>query len=173
MNIYEREVENFRKLNRIAKKRLPEFQELCDSHVPNLFRQAVKVFSQATGLSHSHQAAFLRQKPKDPLSFGYKHCNQYQRSVPAREILEAYEKIVAKLKNANKHCEIIIVSVCEKNAEVYPEALNVKLEELAKKHKCQYADISPAFSNDSPSVKAFSLLKYFMLDRLSFVIFSP
>lgn len=46
--------------------------------------------------------------------------------------------------------------------------MNVKLEELAKKHKCQYADISPAFSNDSPSVKAFSLLKYFMLDRLSF-----
>ncbi|MCI9112323.1 MAG: hypothetical protein HFJ99_07180 [Eubacterium sp.] len=179
MNIYEREVENFRKLNRIAKKNSVVLlgstfaKDIPVSELVQTFDIDCNVYNRSlTDLSVFDAEKLLDDcvislSPKKILlQLGETDLERGYRTIP--EILEAYEKIVAKLKNANKHCEIIIVSVCEKNSEVYPEALNVKLEELAKKHKCQYADISPAFSNDSPSVKAFSLLKYFMLDRLSF-----
>ena len=179
MNTYNREVENFRRLNKIAKKNSVVLlgssfaKDIPVSELVQTFDIDCSIYNRSlTDLSVFDadkvlDDCVLNLAPKKILlQLGETDLERGYRTIP--EILEAYEKVIVKLKNANKHCDIVIVSVCEKNAEVYPDALNAKLEELANKLKCQYADISPAFSNDSPSVKAFSLLKYFMLDRFSF-----
>ena len=88
------------------------------------------------------------------------------RSIP--EIISSYRNLIASIRKHDRKCEIVIVSVCENNSGIQPEEFNKQLEKLADENKCSFADISAAFSNDAPDIKAFSLLKRFMRDRITF-----
>ena len=101
------------------------------------------------------------------LNLGETDLEQGTHSIP--EIIEAYEQLITSIKTNMKHCTIVIVSVCNNDNEIHPEELNRQLEMLAKKTNCQYADISPAFSHDTPSIKAFNLLKFFLHDKITFI----
>ena len=179
MNVHEREIENFRKLNKLAKMNgVVLFGSSFAKNIPvcelkQAFHLDCNIYNRSlTDLSIFHAEELLNDcifslKPGTVLlQLGETDLEQGYHTIP--EIIEAYKSLITKLKAADKHCDIVIVSVCENSSVVYPDALNKQLEALAHSAKCQYADISPAFSNDSPSVKAFSLLKYFMLDQFSF-----
>lgn len=178
MNTYERELVNFRNLNKIAirngvvlfgssfAKEIPvcelkqSFELDCDIYNRSL--TDLSVFDAENLLDD----CVIDLAPRKVLiQLGE---TDLERGCTIPEILSAYENIIAKLKSADKHCEIVIVSVCDNTAEISPEELNKQLESMARKMKCRYADISSVFSNESPDIKAFSLLRFFMLDRISF-----
>lgn len=179
MKVYEREIEGFRKLNRIAKSNgIVLFGSSFAKEIPVCeLKQTLSLDCSIYNRSLTNLSVFNAEKMIDDcvlsllpkkvlLQLGETDLEQGYHAVP--EIITAYEKIIAKLRSADKHCGIVIVSVCENGSGIYPEELNKQLEMLAHKTKCQYADISPAFSNDTPSIKAFSLLKFFMLDKITF-----
>lgn len=83
---------------------------------------------------------------------------------PIPNIICEYEKLIEKIRRSSKRCKLVIVSVCEDGKG---ELLNRELEKMADRMKCQYADISPAAEAETPEVKAFGLLKFFILDRIS------
>lgn len=179
MNVYEREIDNFRKLNKIAQtngvvlfgssfaKEIPvcelkqAFQLNCD-----IYNRSLTDLSVLNAEKVLDDCVFSLRPKKVLLQLGETDLEQGYLTIP--EIVNAYENIIRKIKNADKHCKIVVVSVCENGSGVYPEELNKQLEAMAQRTKCQYADISPAFSNDSPCIKAFSLLKFFMLDKITF-----
>lgn len=179
MNIYEREMEHFHKLNKIARKQgVVLFGSSFAKDIPvcelkQAFELDCDIYNRSlTDLSVFDAEPLLDEcvnslEPKKVLlQLGETDLERGYHTIP--EIIKAYEKIILKLRSIDKHCEIVIVSVCENGAGIYPSELNKQLEGLAGKLKCKYADISSAASNDSPDVKAFSLLKFFMLDRISF-----
>ncbi len=179
MNVYEKEIEGFRKLNKLAKANgVVLFGSSFAKEIPVCeLKQAFSLDCNIYNRSLTDLTVFNAEKVIDDcvisllpkkvlLQLGETDLEQGYRTIP--EIVKAYEKIIAKIKSADKHCGIVIVSVCENGSVVYPDELNKQLEELAHRTKCQYADISPAFSNDTPGVKAFSLLKFFMLDKITF-----
>lgn len=179
MNIYEREINNFRQLNKVANtngvvlfgstfaKNIPvcELKQSFDIDC-DMYNRSI------TDLSVFDAEALLEDcvtalAPKTLLiQLGETDLERGFHTIP--EIIEAYEKIVAKLKSADKHCDIVIISVCESAVTIHPEELNKQLELAARRMKCKYADISSAFYNDSPGVKAFSLLSFFMQNDISF-----
>lgn len=81
------------------------------------------------------------------------------------EIISEYKKLIKAIKTANKQCRIIIVSVCSDHPLTHE--LNHRLEITAGKLKCGYADISAAAADEAPSIKAFSMLRFFIPDRIS------
>ncbi|SFQ26578.1 hypothetical protein SAMN02910358_01342 [Lachnospiraceae bacterium XBB1006] len=83
------------------------------------------------------------------------------------EIVGAYETLIKELKQHAPYCQLVIVSVCDSDYATKPGALNRQLELMAKRNKCQFADISSAKASTSPCVKAFDILRFFMLDRLT------
>lgn len=179
MNMYEREIKSFRKLNTVANangvvifgssfaKEIPvcelkqTFNIECDLYNRSL--TDLSIFS-AGELLQDCVCSLLPKKVL--LQLGETDLEQGYHTLS--EIINAYENLIAKLRSADKHCKIVIVSVCENENGIQPEKLNKELEKMAYRLKCQYADITPAFSNDSPYIKAFSLLKGFILDRISF-----
>lgn len=80
------------------------------------------------------------------------------------DIVSAYERLIGRIKKDNKHCKIVVVSVCLNS----PSELNRRLEALAKKMHCTFADITRSTASENPQVKAFSLLKCFFSNRVSF-----
>ena len=88
------------------------------------------------------------------------------RSVP--EIISAYDSLVKNIKKRNRFTDIVIVSVCENSNGIQPSEFNSQLKKMAKKNKCKFADISNASSDRMPSVKAFSMLKMFMRNGITF-----
>lgn len=85
-----------------------------------------------------------------------------------KEIVECYEKIINMIHNANKHCKIVIVSVCDNEYNIQPNVLNRDIEALSRKYKCQYADITSASGKKFPALEAFRALKYFMTGSMTF-----
>lgn len=85
-----------------------------------------------------------------------------------KEIVECYEKIINMIHNANKHCKIVIVSVCDNEYNIQPNVLNRGIEALSRKYKCQYADITSASGKKFPALEAFRALKYFMTGSMTF-----
>lgn len=178
MGLYERDIKNFRNLNRIANKNgvvlfgtsflkeipvceLNQTYDLnCDIYNRSLID--LSVFSADKLLK---DCVFDLSPKKILLQLGETDLEQGYHSIP--EIIKAYEDIISKIKEKNKHCKIVIVSICENESGIYPEEFNCRLEAMAKRNKCQYADISSAVSNDMPFVKAFSLLSLFMVDKIS------
>ncbi len=179
MNIYERELENYRKLNKIAStngivlfgssfaRAIPAC-ELKQSFNLNLdiYNRSIADSSVFDAEELLNDCVFPLVPKKLFLNFGETDLERGYHTI--HEIVAAYEKLITTIKSNIKYCDIIIVSVCNNEAEIFPEELNKQLEELANRTKCQYADISPAFSHDTPGIKAFSLLKYFMRDKITF-----
>lgn len=179
MNVYEREIVNFRKLNKIANKNgIVLFGSSFAKEIPVCeLKQSFDLDCDIYNRSLTELSVFDAERLLDDcvidlaprkvlIQLG--ETDLARESSTISEILSAYEKIIIKLKSADKHCEIVIVSVCSGASEIPPEKLNKQLELMARKMKCKYADISSVLSNDSPGIRAFSLLRFFMRDRISF-----
>lgn len=175
----ELELYNYRKLNKIAQrnetvllgssfaKEIPvcELKQSFDLNL-TIYNRSITDLSIFDVKPFLNDCVFALAPKKLLLNLGETDLEQGTHSIP--EIIEAYEQLITYIKSNTKHCNIIIVSVCNNDNEIHPEELNRQLEALAEKTKCQYADISPAFSHDTPSIKAFSLLKFFLRDRITF-----
>lgn len=179
IKMYGRETEEFRKLNKVAKTNgVVLFGSSFAKEIPvcelkQTFNMECSIYNRSIADLSVFSAGELLNDcvcnllPKKVLlQLGETDLEQGYHTIP--EIISAYEKLIAKLKSADKHCSIVVVSVCENENGIHPDELNRALEKMAHRMNCQYADISPAFSNDSPCIKAFSLLKCFILDRISF-----
>ena len=81
-------------------------------------------------------------------------------------LMEDYSNLINRIKSYDNRCDLILVSVCGGDAE-YPDEFNRRLMNLAKKNRCMYADITAVTECDIPHIKAFSLLRYFMLSRIT------
>ena len=179
MNLYERELENYQKLNKFAAGNgvvlfgSSFFKDIPVCELKQSFHMDMDMYNRSfVDLSVFDAANLLEDcvislsPRKVLLNLGETDLERGYHSIP--EMITAYENIIKYLKSADKDCEVLIVSVCNTSPELHPEELNKQLELLAEKTNCKFADISPAFSHDTPGIKAFSLLKLFMRDRLSF-----
>lgn len=176
MNVYEREVQSYRRLNSVAHpngvvlfgssfaKDIPvcelgqDFN--MDCNVYNRSYTDLSVFDApellADCLTDLAPRKILLDLGETDLERGYK-------TVP--EIITAYEHLIENIRTYSKRCKIVLISVGE-SAE-NSRQFNKALEDLAARTKCSYADISSAFRSELPVVKAFSMLRFFILDRVS------
>lgn len=83
------------------------------------------------------------------------------------EIIAEYENVLIQMKKSMNSSQIVIISVCEENEALPSREFNKKLEKMAARNKCRFADISAAEESDTPDVKAFSLLQHFLWDHIS------
>ena len=74
---------------------------------------------------------------------------------------------VLRFRGASRDA-VVIGCVCENSNGIQPSVFNTQLEDMAKKNKCKFADISNAASDRMPVVKAFSMLKMFMRNGITF-----
>lgn len=84
-----------------------------------------------------------------------------------QDIISQYEVLISDLRKTYPGCQFVIVSLCGSEYVKEPAVFNHQLETLAHKLKCQFADISTAKSSPSPSIKAFDILRFFMLDQFT------
>lgn len=82
------------------------------------------------------------------------------------EIITAYSELISKLGKQDRKLKIVIASVCVNDNE--SSELNRKLEVLAGKSGCQYADITGAVKTRDSEVKAFGLLRRFIMEKMTF-----
>jgi lysophospholipase L1-like esterase len=178
MKLYERELENFNNLNRVAKRnRVVLFGSTFAKNIPVVeLKQSFNLECDIYNRSLTDLSIFDAQELVDKcvtelapkkvlLQLGETDLERGYRSIP--EMIKEYEKLIEKIRTSNKGCEIVIVSVCDSDAEIQPAEFNRQIEQLAKKTKCRFADISTS-SEKTSNVEAFMMLKYFILDRLSF-----
>lgn len=177
--VYEREAEEYLRLNELAvrngvvlfgstfAKDIPvgELRQAFDLDF-NIYNRSftdVSVFDAEPLLMECVESLapskILLQLGETDLERGYK-------SVP--EIIAAYDSLVKSIKKRNRFTDIVIVSVCENSNGIQPSEFNSQLEKMAKKNKCKFADISNASSDRMPVVKAFSMLKMFMRNGITF-----
>ncbi len=178
-NIYVRECSEYRELNRFAKgngvvlfgssfaKSIPvgKLGQSCslDNYVYNRSITDLSVFDAENLLDD----CVISLAPKKViLHLGETDLAKGYRSIS--EIVRAYESLIDKVKSEIKRCEIVIVSVCSNGDDIHPDDLNRQLETLAKNKKCKYVDITGSTKNEYPFAKAFSMLKMYMSDKLSF-----
>ena len=177
--IYEREAEEYCRLNEFAvrngvvlfgstfAKEIPvgELRQAFDLDF-NIYNRSftdVSVFDAEPLLM---ECAESLAPSKILLQLGETDLERGYRSVP--EIIAAYDSLVKSIKKRNRFTDIVIVSVCENSNGIQPSEFNSQLEKLAKKNKCRFADISNASSDRMPVVKAFSMLKMFMRNGITF-----
>ncbi len=173
------DLSNYQKLNKIAQKnktvlfgssfakKIPicELKQSFDLNttIYNRSIENLSIFHVKTYLS---DCIFTLAPKKILLHLGETDLEQGTHTIS--EIIDTYKTLIHDIKTNLPHCNIIIISVCNNENEIHAQELNRQLEILAQKTKCQYADISPAFSDDTPSIKAFSLLKFFLRDKITF-----
>lgn len=178
-DMFKKETENFRRLNKIANangivlfgssfaKDIPVCELKQAFHMDcNIYNRSLDNLSIFDAENFLDDCVIKLSPRKVVLQLGETDLEQGEHTVS--EIVNEYEKIIAKLKSADKHCKIVIVSACDNNPCAQSEELNRELESMARRTKCQYADIRSALSNEQPCIKAFSLLRYFMMDKISF-----
>lgn len=90
-----------------------------------------------------------------------------QGKVSMDEIITEYENVIMQLKKSMKTSQIVVISVCEENDTLPSREFNKKLEKMAARQKCRFADISAAEKSETPDMKAFSLLQYYFWDHIS------
>ncbi|MDO4355042.1 MAG: hypothetical protein Q4E13_00860 [Clostridia bacterium] len=178
MKLFENELNNYRQLNKVARKggvvlfgstfskNIPlgelkqDYEFDCDLYNRSL--ADLSVFDVGSVLKDCvtdlEPSKVLIQLGETDLERGFKSVS---------EIVAQYEMIISQIQSRVKDCRITIVSVCNTDGTLFPAELNTRLEDLAKRTGCQYADISSAPATEAPSVKAFCLLKYFFRDRIS------
>jgi len=177
MKEYEREYDYYRNLNRISQKgNVVLFGSSFMKSIPvseltqtfglncvayNRSFTDLSVFDAKKLLSDTitelMPGKLVLQLGETDLARGYKSLN---------EITEEYAKLIKYIKAENKKIKIIIASICSTDPETVK--YNKMLEELANKLGCQYADITNEDETLMPEVKAFSLLKCFIIDKLNF-----
>lgn len=178
MNIYEREEKTYRRLNSIARpngvvlfgssfaKDIPvcelkqDFNLECD--VYNRSYTDLSVFDAPELLTDC--LASLTPK-KILLDLGETDLERGFKTIP--EIIESYENLIGIIRSRSKRCKIVVISVCTDNKSIPAEEFNKALEEMSARLKCSYADITSAARSELPVVKAFSMLRFFILDRIS------
>ncbi|MGN1409433.1 MAG: SGNH/GDSL hydrolase family protein [Eubacteriales bacterium] len=177
--VYEREVEGYLRLNEFAvkdgivlfgstfAKEIPvgELRQAFDLNC-NIYNRSFTDLSVFDAEALSIRCAESLEPEKIILQLGETDLERGYKSVP--EIISAYDSLVKNIKKRNRHTEIVIVSVCENANGVQPAVFNSQLEDMAKKNKCKFADISAASGDRMPVVKAFSLLKRFMRNGITF-----
>lgn len=177
--VYEREVEEYCKLNEFAVKNgIVLFGSTFAKDIPvGELRQAFDLDCNIYNRSFTDVSVFDAEAlliecveslapSKILLQLGETDLERGYRSVP--EIIAAYDSLVKSIKKRNRFTDIVIVSVCENSNDIQPSVFNSQLENLAKKNKCKFADISNAASDRMPVVKAFSMLKMFMRNGITF-----
>lgn len=177
--VYEREAEEYCKLNEFAVKNgIVLFGSTFAKDIPvGELRQAFDLDCNIYNRSFTDVSIFDAEAlliecveslapSKILLQLGETDLERGYRSVP--EIIAAYDSLVKCIKKRNRFTDIVIVSVCENSNGIQPSELNSQLENMAKKNKCRFADISNASSDRMPVVKAFSMLKRFMRNGITF-----
>ena len=177
--IYEREAEEYCRLNELAVRNgVVLFGSTFAKDIPvGELRQAFDLDFNIYNRSFTDVSVFDAEPllmecaeslapSKILLQLGETDLERGYRSVP--EIISAYDSLVKNLKKRNRFTDIVIVSVCENSNGIQPSEFNSQLEKMAKKNKCKFADISNASSDRMPSVKAFSMLKMFMRNGITF-----
>lgn len=178
INIYTRELGEYRQLNTVARKNgTVLFGSSFAKNIPVCeLKQAFELDCDIYNRSFDDLSIFDAYELLDEciiklcpskvlLQLGESDLERGSRSIP--EMMAEYKRIIEKIKVSDKRCKITLVSVCNNGSELHPGEFNRQLEALAAETGCAFADISPAFSNDSPSVKAFSLLRRYFRDRLT------
>lgn len=176
MNIYERELKEYAELNRIARggnvvifgssftKNIPA-SELAASYdldlcIYNRSVSYLSVFDASsmieTCISDIEPSKILIQLGETDLARGFK-------TIP--EIITEYKNVIAKMKEIAPHLEIVILSVCCAEAEIYPEQLNKALSVMVKDLDCKFADITPSVKHNLPYIRAFEMLKPYIRNR--------
>ncbi len=178
MELYANEIKTYRQLNQVAHtggvvlfgssfaKNIPVNELKQDFDLDcNLYNRSLadlSVFDAASVLSdcviNLAPSKVLIQLGETDLEHGFRSIS---------EIVAQYELIINQIRTCLRGCSITLISVCDPDTRLYPEELNGQLKVLAEKTGCQYADLSPALSNEAPAVKAFDLLKRFFRNRLS------
>lgn len=177
--VYEREAYEYRRLNEFAvRNSVVLFGSTFAKDIPvGELRQAfdldLNIYNRSfTDVSVFDAEALLIEcaeslaPSKILLQLGETDLERGYRSVP--EIIAAYDSLVKNIKKRNRFTDIVIVSVCENSNDIQPSEFNSQLENMAKKNKCKFADISNASSDKMPVVKAFSMLKRFMRNGITF-----
>lgn len=178
MKLYENELKTYRQLNQVAKqggvvllgstfaKNIPVTELKQDFELDcNLYNRSLTDLSVFDAGDVLKDCVLDLAPDKVLLQLGETDLERGYKSIP--EIVAQYENIIGAIRKQNKKCHITIVSICETEPALFPAELNTKLQELAKRTGCQYADISAALSNDAPQVKAFCLLNRFLRDRIT------
>ena len=177
--IYEREAEEYCRLNEFAVRNgIVLFGSTFAKDIPvGELRQAFELDCNIYNRSFADVSVFDAEAllikcaeslapSKILLQLGETDLERGYKSVP--EIIAAYDSLVKSIIKRNRFTDIVIVSVCENSNGIQPSEFNSQLEKLAKKNKCRFADISNAASDRMPSVKAFSMLKMFMRNGITF-----
>lgn len=178
MNIYEREQKYYQNLNAVAKqhgvvligssfaKEIPvcelrqTFQLDCD-----LYNRSYTDLSIYDAKSLITECMDSLSPHKLLLNLGETDLERGFHTI--KEIVDSYEALLNDLKSHDPSCQLVVVSVCDSEFATKPAELNRQLELMAKRNHCQFADISGARKSISPSVKAFDILRFFMLDKLT------
>ena len=177
--MYEREAEEYCRLNDFAVRNgIVLFGSTFAKEIPvGELRQAFNLDCNIYNRSFADVSVFDAEEllikcaeslapSKILLQLGETDLERGYKSVP--EIIAAYDSLVKSIKKRNRFTDIVIVSVCENSNGIQPSEFNSQLEKLAKKNKCRFADISNAASDRMPAVKAFSMLKMFMRNGITF-----
>ena len=177
--MYEREAEEYCRLNDFAVRNgIVLFGSTFAKDLPvGELRQAFNLDCNIYNRSFADVSVFDAEKllikcaeslapSKILLQLGETDLERGYKSVP--EIIAAYDSLVKSIKKRNRFTDIVIVSVCENSNGIQPSEFNSQLEKMAKKNKCKFADISNAASDRMPVVKAFSMLKMFMRNGITF-----
>lgn len=172
--MYSREIKEFRVLNRVARSGgAVLFGSSFARSIPvGELRQAFDIGCRVYNRSLTDLSVFDAEELLDDcvlglfpdkvlLQLGETDIKRGSREVP--EIIEAYERIIARLKAADKRLAVVVISVCADCRD-----FNGELELMARRAGCRYADITPAFYSGSPQVNAFGMLRLFIPDRLTF-----
>lgn len=178
MNIYEREQKNYQNLNTVANphgvvlvgstfaKEIPvcelrqTFQLDCDLY--NRSYTDLSIYDAQTLITECMDSL---SPHKLLLNLGETDLERGFHTI--KEIVGEYESLIKALKAHDPHCQIVVVSVCDNDATLKPAELNRQLELMASRMHCRFADISGARKSTAPFVKAFDILRFFMLDNLT------
>lgn len=173
------ELSNYQKLNKIAQKnetvlfgssfakQIPicELKQSFDLNV-TIYNRSIENLSIFHVTNYLNDCIFSLAPKKVLLNLGETDLEQGTHTIP--EIITAYKALIHDIKTTLPHCNIVIISVRSNGNDIYAKELNQQLEILAQKTKSQYVNITPAFSDETPSIKAFSLLKFFLRDKITF-----
>ncbi len=89
-------------------------------------------------------------------------------STNVANLMKDYKSIIATIRNFNKKCRVVVVSINDTEDNIRRDFYNKSLEELCNSEKCQFADISTGSNkSESSKINAFIKLKYFLTDDVT------
>ncbi len=176
MNIYEREIKEYTELNHVCKngsvvvfgssfaKNIP-VSELAVSYDMDIciYNRSITDLSVFDTADMLETCIFDIQPSKILIQLGETDLARGFKVIP--EIITAYKNVIAKIKENTPGCEIVILSACSAEMEIYPEQLNKALSVMSKDLDCKFADITPSVKHNLPYIRAFEMLKPYIRNR--------